>query len=274
MIIRAIPSSNEMIPVIGLGTWKQFDIGSSTEERKPCFEVLKKMSDAGSTLIDSSPMYGRSEEVVGDLMNESGDAEQFFYATKVWTTGEQEGINQMNDSMRKMRRTRMDLMQIHNLVDWKTHLKTMNRWKAEGKIRYIGITHYTVSSHDELERIIKTTKLDFVQFNYSIRTRNAEKSLLNAARDNGVAVIVNEPLEKGLLFNAVKRISLPEWSNEYDINSWGEFFLKYIIAHPAVTCIIPATADPKHCEDNLYAGLGKLPDEKGRKRMIEFMERL
>jgi diketogulonate reductase-like aldo/keto reductase len=274
MIMRAIPSSNEIIPVIGLGTWKQFDIGSSPEEWKPRFEVLKKMSEEGSTLIDSSPMYGRSEEVVGDLTNESGEAEQFFYATKVWTTGEQEGINQMNDSMRKMRRTTMDLMQIHNLVDWKTHLKTMNRWKAEGEIRYTGITHYTVSSHDELERIIKTTKLDFVQFNYSIRTRNAEKSLLNAARDNGVAVIINEPLEKGSLFNAVKRISPPEWSNEYDINNWGEFFLKYIIAHPAVTCVIPATSNAMHMADNMRAGFGKLPDEKGRKRMIEFIEKL
>jgi diketogulonate reductase-like aldo/keto reductase len=274
MIQRTIPSSSEMIPVIGLGTWKQFDIGSSTEERNPHLEILKKMHEEGGKLIDSSPMYGRSQEVVGDLTKESGVGEQFFYATKVWTSGEQDGINQMNDSMRKMRRSTMDLMQIHNLVDWKTHLKTLNKWKAEGKIRYIGITHYTVSSHDELERIIQTNKLDFVQFNYSISTRNAEKSLLNAARDNGVAVIINEPLEKGSLFSFVKRVLLPEWSKDYDINSWGEFFLKYIISHPAVTCVIPATSDPDHGNDNLRAGFGRLPDERGRKKMIEFIEKL
>jgi diketogulonate reductase-like aldo/keto reductase len=219
-------------------------------------------------------MYGRSEEVAGDIVNELGIAEKFFYATKVWTTGRQEGIDQMHTSMRRMRRTTMELMQIHNLVDWKTHLKTLQQWKEEGKIRYIGVTHYTVSSHNELEQIIKSNKIDFVQFNYSIRVRNAEKSLLNAAMDNGTAVIINEPLEKGNLFDLVKGRPLPAWSSEYDIQSWGEFFLKYIISHPAVTCVIPATADVKHCGENLSAGIGRLPNEKGRKKMIEFIEKL
>jgi diketogulonate reductase-like aldo/keto reductase len=263
-----------MIPVIGLGTWSRFVVGTSAKERQPLRSVLQTLSNIEGTLIDSSPMYGRSEETVGDLTTELGIAEKFFYATKVWTTGRQEGIDQMHTSMRRMRRTTMDLMQIHNLVDWKTHLDTLRRGKEEGKIRYIGITHYTTASHRELEQIIKSNKIDFVQFNYSIRVRNAEKSLLNTAMDSGTAVIINEPLEKGDLFDLVKGRPLPAWSAEYDIQSWGEFFLKYIISHPAVTCIIPATSDPKHCGENLRAGFGRVPDEKGRKRMIEFIEKM
>lgn len=277
MLKRSIPSSNELLPVVGLGTWQQFDVGSSNEERQPLREVITRISQISPqmrTMIDSSPMYGRSEEVVGDLTNELGISDKFFYATKVWTSGEKEGIDQMNVSMRKMRRSTMDLMQIHNLIDWKTHLKTLNRWKTEGNIRYTGITHYTVSAHDELERIVKTKAVDFVQFNYSIRVRNAENSLLNAARDSGVAVIINEPFEKGSLFSSVKGRSLPEWTAEYDIISWGQFFLKFILSHPAVTCVIPGTSNPKHVVDNMGAGFGKLPDEKGRKRMEEFMEKL
>lgn len=274
MLTRLIPSTKESIPVIGLGTWSRFDVGTSNKERQPLHGVLQTLSGVEGSLIDSSPMYGRSEETVGDIASELGLSEKFFYATKVWTTGRQEGIDQMNMSMRRMRRRTMDLMQIHNLVDWKTHLETLRRWKEEGKIRYIGITHYTAASHRELEQIIRSHPVDFVQFNYSIITRNAEKSLLNSAMDNGVAVLINEPLEKGSLFNAVKRIPLPDWSAEYDIHSWGEFFLKYIISHPAVTCVIPATADVKHCEENLRAGIGRVPDEKGRKKMSEFIEKL
>lgn len=273
MLSRKIPSSEEMIPVVGLGTWQQFDVGSSDEERQPLREVISQMAQIAPQMkpvIDSSPMYGRSEEVVGDLTAESGFADKFFYATKVWTSGEKEGIDQMNVSMRKMRRNVMDLMQIHNLVDWQTHLKTLKRWKEEGKIRYVGITHYTISSHDELERIVKKEKVDFVQFNYSLRVRNAEKSLLKTAMDNGVAVIINVPYEKGSLFSTVKGRQSPEWAAEYDIKSWGQFFLKFILSHPAVTCVILGTSNPKHVVDNMGAGFGRLPDEKGRKRMIEF----
>lgn len=263
-----------MLPVIGLGTWKQFDVGPSAEERRPLQEVIGRMGEIKGMLIDSSPMYGTSEEVVGDLTSDEGIAEKFFYATKVWTTGRENGISQMDASMRKMRRTTMDLMQIHNLLDWQTHLKTLTQWKKEGKIRYMGITHYKSDAHDELERIISTNTIDFVQFNYSIRSRNAERSLLNTAAENGIAVIINEPLEKGRLFTAVKNTRLPDWTADYEIKSWASFFLKYIIAHPAVTCVIPATSNLHHLNDNVQAGMGELPDEKHRKLMVELIENL
>lgn len=271
---RIIPSSNEMLPVVGLGTWQQFDVGTTEQERQPLREVLSIMRAMGGTVIDSSPMYGRSEEVIGDLTKELPKRDEFFYATKVWTTGEKEGIDQMNESLRKMRRSTLDLMQIHNIVDWQTHLKTLKRWKEEGKIRYIGITHYIASAHDELERIIKRKEVDFLQCNYSIRVRNAEKSLLPAASDYGVAVIINEPFEKGSLFGAVKGKTLPSWATEYGINSWGEFFLKFILSHPSVTCVIPGTSNPKHAADNMRAGFGRVPDKEGIQRMVDFINRI
>ncbi len=269
MLTRPIPSSGEALPVVGLGTWIQFDVGAAESERQPLREVLQRMADMGGKLIDSSPMYGESEQVVGDLTAATGLADRFFYATKVWTSGRQAGIDQMEASLRKMRRKTMDLMQVHNLVDWRTHLKTLQQWKDEGKIRYVGVTHYTVSAHEQLEQIIKSHRIDFVQFNYSIRVRNAERRLLDAARDRGVAVIINEPFEKGSLFSAVKGKTLPEWAAEYDINSWGQFFLKFILSHPAVNCVIPGTSNPKHAADNMGAGFGSLPDAKGREKMAQ-----
>jgi diketogulonate reductase-like aldo/keto reductase len=271
---RILSSAAEMLPVVGLGTWIQFDVGKAEEDRQPLREVLKKMTELGGKVIDSSPMYGNSEEVVGDLVAATGLADKFFYATKVWTNGEQEGIKQMQASLRKMRRSTMDLMQIHNLMDWQTHLKTLKKWKEEGKIRYIGITHYTVASHEQLEKIVKTEKIDFVQFNYSLRVRNAENSLLKAAQDNNVSVIINEPFEKGSLFSAVKGKDLPAWAADYDIKSWAQFFLKFILSNAAVTCVIPGTSNPEHLADNMGAGYGKLPDEAGRKKMVEFVEKL
>lgn len=269
ILTRPIPSSGEALPVVGLGTWIQFDVGAAESERQPLAEVLQRMSELGGKLIDSSPMYGQSEQVVGDLTAATGLADRFFYATKVWTSGRQAGIDQMEASLRKMRRKTMDLMQVHNLVDWRTHLKTLQQWKDEGKIRYVGVTHYTVSAHEQLEQIIKSHRIDFVQFNYSIRVRNAERRLLDAARDGGVAVIINEPFEKGSLFSAVKGKTLPEWAAEYDINSWGQFFLKFILSHPAVNCVIPGTSNPKHAADNMGAGFGSLPDAKGREKMAQ-----
>jgi len=274
MIRRKIPSSGELLPVIGLGSWLQFDVNRTESELMPLLEVLKKMIDYGGRVIDSSPMYGRAEEIIGDLTSELGIADKFFYATKVWTTGRENGIEQMTASSKKMRRNTIDLMQIHNLVDWQTHMKTLKDWKDKGKIRYIGITHYTASAHEQLEEIIKLKEIDFVQFNYSIGVRNAEDRLLNASKDHGVAVIINEPYEGGALFKVVKGKTLPEWSKESDISSWGQFFLKYIISHPAVTCVIPGTSDPKHLVDNMEAGYGQLPDEKMKKRMVEYFEGL
>lgn len=271
MIKRKIPSSGELLPIVGLGTWQQFDVGLSNEERRQLTEVLTLMIEKGGRLIDSSPMYGRAEEVIGDLAALPSINPNLFYATKVWTTGKEAGIQEMNDSMAKMRRKNLDLMQVHNLVDYKTHLQTLYRWKEEGKIRYIGITHYTASAHETLERVLKSEKIDFVQFNYSIRERNAEKRLLSAAREKGVAVIINEPFQSGSLFNAVKGKKLPEWAPENDIHSWGQYFLKYILAQEAVNCVIPGTSNPKHVVDNMGAGFGRLPDEKLRLKMIEYL---
>jgi diketogulonate reductase-like aldo/keto reductase len=272
MLQRNIPSSGEKLPVVGLGSWLQFDVGPEPLERQELTQVLKNMKQLGGRLIDSSPMYGKAEEVIGDLTSDAGIADDFFYATKVWTTGKQAGTTQMNDSLRKMRRKKMDLMQIHNLQDWQTHIKTLQDWKAEGKIRYMGITHYTASAHEALEKIVKTGVIDFVQFNYSINIRNAEKSLLKAAKDHGVAVIINEPFESGSLFKLVKGKELPGWAGEYDIKSWAQYFLKYILANPAVNCVIPGTSNTKHVIDNMGAGFGRLPDQAGLKKMLEYIQ--
>jgi diketogulonate reductase-like aldo/keto reductase len=271
MLSRPIPSTGELLPAIGLGTWIQFDVGPGDRDRAPLRNVLRTMADGGATCIDSSPMYGKAEQVVGDLTAETALADRFFYATKVWIEGRANGVAQMEASLRKMRRTTMDLMQIHNLVDWQTHLATLRDWKAAGKIRYLGITHYTDSAHDRLEQIIRTEAIDFVQFNYSIRDRHAERSLLPACRDRGVAVLINEPFEQGGLFKAVHGKKLPGWAGDYGIKSWSQFFLKYILAHPAVTCVIPGTSDAAHLADNLGAASEPLPDEKMRQRMVELL---
>ena len=272
MIKRIIPSSGEALPLIGLGTWQTFDTDSS------CYPdlktVLETMYAEGGRLIDSSPMYGRSEKVIGDISIGMENAGDFFYATKVWTTGLQEGIDQLESSMQKMRRDTMDLVQVHNLVDWKTHLPQLRRWKESGKIRYIGLTHYTDAYHDELIKLMRSEKPDFVQFNYSIFSRNAETKLLPAAADLGIATLINRPFGEGKFFSKVKGRSLPAWAVELGIESWAAFFLKYIIADPAVTCVIPATADPSHAVDNFKAGAGNLPDSHTRKQMVEFISGL
>jgi diketogulonate reductase-like aldo/keto reductase len=266
MLTRLIPSTKEALPVVGLGTWQTFD-AATPAAKEPLKQVLQTLHQSGGSLIDSSPMYGRSEAVVGELTDGSGLETQFFYATKVWTQGREAGIRQMDESFRLMRRQTMDLMQIHNLVDWKTHLATLNEWKAAGKIRYIGITHYTDSMHDELEQILSKTPIDFVQFNYSIVSRNAEKRLLPAAADHGVATLINRPLGEGGLFAKVRGKQLPDWAKEYAIESWGQFFLKFLLAHPAVTCVIPGTSKPEHMVDNARAGFGPLPDVRTREKM-------
>jgi diketogulonate reductase-like aldo/keto reductase len=274
MIKRKIPSTGEEIPVLGLGTWKTFDV-TGESSIKPLKQVLQIMQNAGGKLIDSSPMYGNSEKVIGELTEDPKWNDYFFYATKVWTTGKQDGITQMESSFQKMKRTTMDLVQIHNLVDWKSHLETLRDWKSKGKIRYIGITHYTDSAHEDLERIIKSEDgIDFVQFNYSIFSRNAENRLLKAAADRGVATLINRPLTKGNAFSNVQNKQLPAWANEYYIKTWSQFFLLYIITHPAVTVVIPATANPAHASDNFNLDTTELPNEIFREKMVRFIENL
>jgi len=274
MTTRTIPSSGEALPVVGVGTWQTFDVGDVAEERAPLAEVLRLLFEAGGTVIDSSPMYGRSEGVVGDLLRDAGSRDKAFLATKVWTEGRHQGIAQMEDSLRLFRTETIDLMQVHNLVDWRTQLSTVNAWKERGKVRYSGITHYTPGAFSRLEAVIKAEKIDFVQLPFSIGVREAEESLLPLCADKGVAVIVNRPYEGGGLFRKVRGKDLPGWAVEFDCESWGQFFLKYILGHPAVTCAIPGTARIRHLQDNVAAGSGRLPDAATRQRMVRLIEDL
>jgi len=274
MMKRPIPSSGEMLPVVGLGTYQSFDVGGGAAEREPLKEVLRLFVQQGGTLVDSSPMYGPSESVVGDLAVELGLIGKLFMATKVWTSGREAGIRQMEESLRRMKVERMDLMQIHNLLDWKTHLGTLKQWKAAGRIRYIGITHYHSGAYAELERLMKSKEFEFVQFNYSIAEREAEERILPLAHELGVAVIVNRPFAQASLFSRVRGKDVPAWAAEFDCKSWGQFFLKYILGHSAVTCVIPATGKPQHLLDNVAAGKGKFPDESMRRKMAAFMNSL
>jgi diketogulonate reductase-like aldo/keto reductase len=264
---RPIPSSGEKLPAVGLGTWRTFDVGGSAAEREPLREVLRRMLELGGRVVDSSPMYGTAESVVGDLAAELGITEKLFLATKVWTSGREAGVAQMEQSFRRLRARRLDLMQIHNLLDWRTHLRTLREWKAAGRIRYLGITHYTSGAYEELERVLRSEPLDVVQVNYSLGEREAERRILPVARERGVAVLVNRPFSEGGLFQRVRGQTLPGWAAEFDCESWAQFFLKWILAHPAVTCVIPGTSRPQHLVDNVRAGLGRLPDPATRDRM-------
>jgi diketogulonate reductase-like aldo/keto reductase len=271
MLTRAIPSSGEKIPVIGLGTWQTFDVDLAPDTRKQLGEVLSLLVKLGGRVIDSSPMYGRSEQVIGELAGALGLQEKLFLATKVWTRGKQAGIESMERSMARLQSKRIDLMQVHNLVDVATHLATMREWKEQGRLRYIGITHYNASAFAEVEKVLRSEKVDFLQINYSIMEREAEQRILPLAQDRQVAVIINRPLGGGDLFGRVRAKPLPEWAAEFDCRSWAQFLLKWIAAHPAVTCVIPATDKAPHLEDNLQAGLGRLPNEKMRRRMVDFV---
>jgi len=268
MQTRPIPKTGEALPVIGLGTWQTFDIGNNAAARAERTEVLRTLFDAGASMIDSSPMYGRSEGVVGDLLYAMQAHDQAFLATKVWIRGERAGIDQMNESFRRFRTDAIDLMQIHNLVDWRTQLRTIRAWKDAGRFRYIGITHYTTSAFDELAAVMRTEEIDFVQLPYSIAVREAERELLPLAADRGIAVIVNRPFEGGGLFRQRRNAPLPAQMREHGIESWGQLFLAYVLAEPAVTCVIPGTANPSHLADNLTAGRGPLPDARIRAELI------
>jgi diketogulonate reductase-like aldo/keto reductase len=273
MLTRKIPSTSEALPVIGCGTWQTFDVGPGAAERAPLAEVLKTLFEAGGAAIDSSPMYGRSEGVVGDLLADGKSRglgrDRAFIATKVWTTGREAGIAQMKRSMELLRTDRIDLMQIHNLVDWQTHLATLRAWKSEGRVRLVGVTHYTESAHDTLLAVLKREKFDFVQINYAVDDRAVEQKLLPFAKDNGIAVMINQPFGGGGLLRKLLARKLPDWAGEIGCTSWAQILLKFVLAHPAVTCVIPGTSKPEHMRDDIQAGLGTLPDAAMLKRIVE-----
>jgi aryl-alcohol dehydrogenase-like predicted oxidoreductase len=274
METRPIPSTGEALPVIGVGTYNTFDTGNVMTAREPLRQVLRDLFAAGGSMIDSSPMYGTAESVAGDLLADIGQRDKAFVATKVWIEGRARGIAQMRTSMEKMRVGVMDLMQVHNLVDWRTQLATVRAWKEQGLIRYDGVTHYTPGAFRELERVIAAEKPQFVQLPYSIVVRDAEDRILAVCADNGAAVIVNRPVDGGNLFRAVRGRSLPDWAAEFDCASWGQFFLKYLLGHPAVTCLIPGTSSPAHLRDNIRAGMGRFPDARQRARMAALLDGL
>jgi aryl-alcohol dehydrogenase-like predicted oxidoreductase len=272
MLTRPIPSSGIQLPVIGVGTWRGFDVGADPAARAQRADVLRALFDLGGRVIDSSPMYGSSEDVAGALLTQLQSHERAFVATKVWTEGREAGIAQMEASMRKLQHPRIELMQIHNLVDWRIHLDTLRAWKREGRIGHLGITHYRDDAHAQLETIIRAEAIDSVQLNYSIDNRASEARLLPLAADRGVAVLVNLPFGGGGLLKRVQGKPLPPWASELGCRTWAQLLLKYVIAHPSVTCVIPGTSRPEHMRENAEAGTGGLPDADLRQRMISALE--
>jgi diketogulonate reductase-like aldo/keto reductase len=267
LLARPIPSSAERIPVVGLGTWRTFDVGSAPAERAPLKTVLQRFVELGGSVLDSSPMYGNAESVAGDLASELSVTDKLFFATKVWTSGSQAGVQQIEQSFRRFRTKRVDLLQIHNLLDWRTHLRTLRDLKQTGRIRYLGVTHYTSGAYDELERVLGGEALDFVQVNYSVGEREAERRILPLAAERGIAVLVNRPFAEGGLFQRVRGRPLPAWAAEIGCESWAQLLLKWVLGNPAATCVIPATSRPEHLVDNMKAGVGALPDEKMREQI-------
>ena len=274
LLARTIPSLGEKLPVIGLGTWQTFDVDLTTDNRRQLEEALSLFVKLSGRVIDSSPMYGRAEDVIGELTAALGIRDRLFLATKVWTHGKENGIKSMERSMALLRTKRIDLMQVHNLLDVHTHLATLREWKEQGRIRYLGITHYEAGAFADVEKIMRSEKLDFVQINYSLMEREAEQRILPLAQERGIAVLINRPFGAGDLFGKVRSKPLPGWATEFDCRSWAQFFLKWIVAHPAVTCAIPATDKPGHLKDNMQGGIGRLPDENMRRRMVEFVSSL
>jgi diketogulonate reductase-like aldo/keto reductase len=269
LLQRAIPSSGEMLPVIGLGTSGVFN--SSAAEREPLEQVVATLVKMGAKLIDTAPAYGEAETVTGQIAAKLKLQDKLFLATKVGTTGKAEGIQEMERSLELLGKKPLDLIQVHNLTDWQTQLATLQEWKKQGRLRYTGITASRKSAHADIARVLEKERVDFVQINYSLMEREAEERILPLAKERGVAVLVNRPFGRGDLFARVRAKPLPEWAAEIDCKSWAQCFLKWIVAHPAVTCVIPATNKPHHMEDNVQGGIGRLPDEKMRGRMVDAM---
>jgi diketogulonate reductase-like aldo/keto reductase len=274
MLTRIIPSSGEKLPVIGLGTWQAFDVDLTADVRRQLEEVLSLFVKVGGRVIDSSPMYGRAEGVIGDLTSSLGIRKKLFLATKVWTRGKDSGVQSMEHSLALLCTDRIDLMQVHNLVDVNTHLATLREWKQTGRVRYTGITHYESGALSAIEKLIRSEKFDFLQINYSLMEPEAEQRVLPMAQERGIAVIANRPFGAGDLFDKVHSKPLPDWASEFDCHSWAQFFLKWIISNAAITCAIPATNKTRHLEDNIQGGIGRLPDAKIRRRMVELVSSL
>jgi len=273
MIDRPIPASDERLPVIGLGTYSVFDVESTPAEIAKRREIVELLLGEGGSVIDTSPMYNRSESIIGDIIESGVPRKPMFVATKVWTDGRDDGIEQMQRSAQLMKSDVIDLMQVHNLRDTRTHMKTIHEWQEQGRIRYNGLTHYRASALDALETAVREYRPQFVQINYSLGEREAGERFLPLMQELGVAVLINRPYQTGALFSAVRGLELPGWATDFAA-SWGQFFLKFIVSHPAVTCVIPATSKPHHMQDNLEAGFGHLPDAATRSRMIDFMKAL
>lgn len=266
MMHRRIPGTQETLPVVGLGTSDEFEVPDEAD-LDVLRTVLRRFHELGGTLVDTAPIYGNAESVIGGLLEDLDLAEDLFVATKVRNSGREAGLEQMERSQVLLGKRPLDLMQVHSLVDWRTQLRNLRQWKEEGRVRYIGVTHSRTSAFEELEKVMRSEPLDFVQFNYSFTEPQAEERLLPLAAERGMAVMVNRPFENGALFRAVQDRPLPKWASDFDCESWAQFSLKYILGHPAVTCVIPATSNPTHVADNMGAGTGRLPDERTRERM-------
>ena len=273
MLKKKIPSSGEALPVIGLGTYEVFDVDSSPGEIATRKDIVAQLVAAGGSLLDTSPMYNRSENVIGDVIDHGVPRDKLFLATKVWIDGKAAGAGQMQRSADLMRADIIDLMQVHNLRDTAKHMETIRAWQADGRIRYNGLTHYTAGAHEALMREMQAHRPQFIQINYSLGERAAENRVLPMAQDLGIAVLINRPYQAGRLFRAVAGKELPGFAKDFAA-SWGQFFLKFIVSHPAVTCVIPATSKPGHMADNLGAGFGNMPDPAMRKRMADYFASL
>jgi aryl-alcohol dehydrogenase-like predicted oxidoreductase len=267
MNTRPVPSTGEALPVVGCGTWRTFDVGDNAQAQAALADVLRILFDNGGSVIDSSPMYGSSEAVAGAVLTRIGGHRRAFVATKVWTEGRHAGIAQMDESMRRLQQPRIDLMQVHNLLDWRTQLATLREWKAQGRIRYLGITHYTSGAFADVEAVMRSETIDFVQINYAADDRSAEERLLPLARERGIGVIVNQPFGGGGLLGKLKGQPVPEWSREIGCTTWAQLLLKFVLAHPAVTCVIPGTGRPEYMRDNVRAGFGSYPDQSMQQRI-------
>ena len=274
MATRKVPGSGEQIPVIGMGSSDTFDVGTDGMKRAVLQGVLRNLVDAGGSVIDTSPMYGSAESVLGDLIDALRLGPKLWLATKVWTRGREAGARQIDESFARLRARRLDLLQIHNLLDWRDHVPTLRALQEAGRVRYSGITHYRADAHVELERVLGAEKFDWLQVNYSLAEPEAAARLLPFCQDKGIAVMVNRPFADGALFARARGKPLPPWAAEVGCESWGQFFLRWAASHPAVTCVIPATSKPQHMNDNAAAGRAPLPDPRQRERMRAYWESL